>query len=63
LLFEQLSESLQDASPVKVVSLQSAEAPNLKAALKKIIRDATSRASDDDEDVELAIGQDVSLNV
>lgn len=53
LLFDQLADSLQDvARPAKVVSLRSAEAPNLKATLKKIIRDATSRATPDDEDDE-----------
>ena len=38
----------------------SAEAPNLKASLKKIIRDVTRRASESEDDVEVAVGQDVS---
>lgn len=62
LLFEQLAESLQDASPAKVICLRSAEAPNLKATLKKIIRDATSRVFDGEEDFEVSVGQDVSHN-
>lgn len=35
--------------------------PNLKAALRKIISDATSRASEDDEDLEMAEGHDVGF--
>jgi len=42
------------------VRIRSAEATNLKAVLKRIIRDATSRGSDDDEDQDRAVGQDVS---
>ncbi|KAB5580442.1 origin recognition complex subunit 3 N-terminus-domain-containing protein [Coniochaeta sp. 2T2.1] len=57
LLFDQLADSLADvARPAKVVSLRSAEAPNLKAALKKIIRDATSRVSDDEEELDVGGG-------
>ncbi|KAL0938960.1 origin recognition complex subunit [Colletotrichum truncatum] len=54
LLFEQLSETLQESTRSKFVRLKSSEAPNLKAALKKIIEDATSRGSLDDEDTEVA---------
>ncbi|KAK5987306.1 Origin recognition complex subunit 3-like protein [Cladobotryum mycophilum] len=57
LLFEQLSETLQSASPSKFVRLRSSEAVNLKAALKKIIRDATSQTSEDDGEDDLQVGQ------
>ena len=60
LLFDQLAESLADSTPAKVVSVRSAEAPNLKAALKKIIGDATSREYDGDDDADVALGQGVS---
>ena len=63
LLFEQLAETLCNATQAKFVRLRSAEAPHLKAALKKIIRDGTARGgSGDDEhdDVGLSVGQDVS---
>ncbi|KAJ3948061.1 Origin recognition complex subunit 3 [Colletotrichum fioriniae] len=58
LLFEQLSETLEENTRSKFVRLKSSEASNLKAALKKIIEDATSRGSPDDDDVEIASGQD-----
>ncbi|KAK3362945.1 origin recognition complex subunit 3 N-terminus-domain-containing protein [Lasiosphaeria hispida] len=61
LLFEQLAETLCKGSQTRFVRLRSAEAPNLKAALKKIIRDATVRVAGDDEegdDVEVSVGQD-----
>ncbi len=59
LLFDQLADSLQDlAKPAKVVSIRSAEAPNLKATLKKIIRDATSRVADHEDELDIAPGQD-----
>ncbi|KAG5912869.1 hypothetical protein E4U42_001744, partial [Claviceps africana] len=46
LLFEQLSESLpQSHPPSRFVRLKSSEAVTLKAALKKIIRDATTGAT------------------
>ena len=61
LLFGQLAESLHDVVEGKFVRMISAEAPNLKAALKKIIRDVTRRASESEDDVEVAVGQDVSL--
>ncbi|CCF43521.1 origin recognition complex subunit [Colletotrichum higginsianum] len=58
LLFEQLSETLEESTRSKFVRLKSSEATNLKAALKKIIEDATSRRSLDDEDAEVAFEQD-----
>ncbi|KZL86627.1 origin recognition complex subunit [Colletotrichum incanum] len=58
LLFEQLSETLEENTRSKFVRLRSSEATNLKAALKKIIEDATSRGSLDDEDIEVSFGQD-----
>ncbi|KAH6636647.1 origin recognition complex subunit 3 N-terminus-domain-containing protein [Chaetomium tenue] len=52
LLFEQLAEQPCTATRARFVRLRASEAPNLKAALKKIIRDATARATDGDEDVD-----------
>lgn len=67
LLFSQLGESLGEGArggAGRFVRLRSAEAPNLKATLKKVIRDVTRSAAEDDgqgEDVELAVGKDVSV--
>ncbi|KAI4596111.1 hypothetical protein KJ359_005615 [Pestalotiopsis sp. 9143b] len=58
LLFEQLSENLQEEADAKVVRLRSADASNLKAALKKIINDVTARAAEGDDDLEIAVGRD-----
>ncbi|KAK3354163.1 origin recognition complex subunit 3 N-terminus-domain-containing protein [Neurospora tetraspora] len=63
LLFEQLSEALGKATQARFVRLRAAGAPNLKAALKKVIRDATAQVSldgggDGDEDAEVAFGRD-----
>ncbi|KAK3372518.1 origin recognition complex subunit 3 N-terminus-domain-containing protein [Podospora didyma] len=61
LLFEQLAETLCKATQAKFVRLRSAEAPHLKAALKKIIREATARGGsvdDEDDDMGLSVGQD-----
>ena len=62
LLFEQISETLQQSSQSKFIRLRSTETSTVKAALKKIIRDATSRSGgpDDDEDLQVAAGPDVS---
>jgi origin recognition complex subunit 3 len=61
LLFEQLAEKVRENGDDRFVRLRSAEAPNLKAALKKIIRDATTRGTgaDDDDEMDMATGQDV----
>ncbi|KAH8885173.1 hypothetical protein GQ53DRAFT_751466 [Thozetella sp. PMI_491] len=56
LLFEQLGETLREATQGTFIRIRSAEAPNLKSTLKKIIKDATTQASDDDGEV--AVGQD-----
>lgn len=69
LLFEQLAESLGGGEaaaggvgPGRCVRLRAAEAPNLKATLKKIIRDLTKQVSGGgDDDAELAVGKDVSF--
>ncbi|RKL07781.1 hypothetical protein BFJ68_g9819 [Fusarium oxysporum] len=50
LLFQQLSETLQQTTSSKFVSLRSSEASTLKATLKKIIRDVTAKASTDEDD-------------
>jgi origin recognition complex subunit 3 len=63
LLFDQLSERLQEKADAKVVRLRSGDASNLKAALKKIIHNVTARDSTDDDDLELAVGKDVSLTI
>lgn len=61
LLFEQLAEDLGDSAKGTFVRLRSAEAPNLKATLKKIIRDGTQRSSEHvGEDAELSVESDVS---
>ncbi|KAH6854476.1 origin recognition complex subunit 3 N-terminus-domain-containing protein [Chaetomium sp. MPI-CAGE-AT-0009] len=57
LLFEQLAERLCTATRARFVRLRASEAPNLKAALKKIIRDATARASNEDDDVDAEVIQ------
>ncbi|KPM39498.1 hypothetical protein AK830_g7090 [Neonectria ditissima] len=58
LLFEQMSETLQRSTPSRFVRLRSSEASTLKATLKKIIRDVTSKISsnEDDEDDDLQVG-------
>ncbi|PWI65168.1 hypothetical protein PCL_07345 [Purpureocillium lilacinum] len=59
LLFEQLSETLQQASVSRFVRLRSSEAASLKAALKKTIRDATASAGgDEDDSLQVGTGQD-----
>ncbi|KAI1143434.1 origin recognition complex subunit 3 N-terminus-domain-containing protein [Hypoxylon sp. FL0543] len=58
LLFEQLSEALQLQVDAQVVRLRSGDASNLKAVLKKIIRDVTARETDDENDLELAMARD-----
>ncbi|KXX83057.1 Origin recognition complex subunit 3 [Madurella mycetomatis] len=58
LLFEQLAEKLCTATQAKFVGLRAAAAPNLKAALKKIIREATAQGSDDEDDSEVSVGRD-----
>lgn len=64
MLFEQLSESLQKSSRGKFVRLRSSEATSLKTTLKKIIRDATDNAADDDDDnVQFTNGHDVRKQI
>ncbi|KAK4144716.1 origin recognition complex subunit 3 N-terminus-domain-containing protein [Dichotomopilus funicola] len=55
LLFEQLAERLRTAAQARFVRLRAAEAPNLKAVLKKIIRDATARTADEEEGVDVDV--------
>ncbi|KAL2018872.1 hypothetical protein VTK56DRAFT_297 [Thermocarpiscus australiensis] len=57
LLFEQLAETLCTAAQARFVRLRASEAPNLKAALKKIIRDATAAPSDGEDDLEVSVTQ------
>ncbi|KAJ2905050.1 putative origin recognition complex subunit protein [Zalerion maritima] len=66
LLFDQLDESLNAEPGSKAVRLRSTDAPNLKAALKKIIQDVISHSpphgiahdgnQEGDPDMELALG-------
>ncbi|ROT36777.1 origin recognition complex subunit [Sodiomyces alkalinus F11] len=61
LLFGQLAERLNTGTRSRFVRLRSSEATNVKAALKKIIQDATAGDSSegyDDEDVEVSLGFD-----
>ncbi|KAI3397614.1 hypothetical protein diail_10587 [Diaporthe ilicicola] len=59
LLFEQLSEGLGESVNGTFVRLRSTEAPNLKATLKKIIRDVTRWSSEHvGDDAELSAGRD-----
>ncbi|KAF5023921.1 hypothetical protein F66182_4001 [Fusarium sp. NRRL 66182] len=59
LLFQQLSETLQQTTPSKFVGLRSSEASTLKATLKKIIRDVTAKASDqEDDDLQVGDGRE-----
>jgi origin recognition complex subunit 3 len=64
-LFEQLAERLCAAaeSQPKFVRLRASQAPNLKAVLKKIIRDATARGAGDDEGGDAEVSQGVSRAV
>ncbi|KAK2600253.1 Origin recognition complex subunit 3 [Conoideocrella luteorostrata] len=55
LLFQQLSESLQQSVGGKFVRLKSSEAVTLKAALKKTIREAMASVGDEEND-DLQVG-------
>lgn len=55
LLFEQLSETLQQSKTSRFVRLRSSEALTLKATLKKIIRDVTASTSESEND-EMQVG-------
>lgn len=64
LLFDQLADTLQDRVDARVATLRSADASNLKAALRKIIRHATARLGDvgaaaDDDDNDVAVAHEV----
>jgi origin recognition complex subunit 3 len=62
LLFEQLSERLQQSTSSKFLRMRSSDAVTLKAALKKVIRDVTASLIQDDDD-DLQIGQQVSRKI
>jgi origin recognition complex subunit 3 len=59
LLFEQLSDRLEEHAEAKVVRLRSDDASNLKAALKKIIQAVTAEAPDRDDEQEAVVSKDV----
>lgn len=61
LLFEQLADTLRATTHGRFVRIRSAEAPNLKSVLKKIIKDATARTTGDEDDAEVSVGADVRL--
>ncbi|KAM0280724.1 hypothetical protein ACHAQH_003894 [Verticillium albo-atrum] len=59
LLFRQLGETLEGGEGrSRVVRLRSADVANVKAALKKVIRDATARGGEGEDDGEVSYGQD-----
>jgi origin recognition complex subunit 3 len=60
LLFDQLAERLCASTRARFVRLRASEVPNLKAALKKIIRGATARGDDGEEGADLEVSQGVS---
>ena len=60
LLFEQLADSLREATDAKFIRVRSAEAPNLKSLLRKIIKAGATQAAGDEDDQDSAVGQDVS---
>jgi origin recognition complex subunit 3 len=49
-LFERLGRKIQNETNSTYILLTSGECPNLKALLKTLIKKATSRVDDDDED-------------
>ncbi len=61
MLFEQLADTLRATTHGRFVRIRSAEAPNLKSVLKKIIKDATARTAGDEDDAEVSVGADVRL--
>ncbi|KAH8815106.1 origin recognition complex subunit 3 N-terminus-domain-containing protein [Xylogone sp. PMI_703] len=58
LLFEQLSERLSREINGPVITLRSGDATNLRACLKKLIRDATNQRPNGEEEESLSIQQD-----
>ncbi|KAF9781958.1 hypothetical protein IL306_012380 [Fusarium sp. DS 682] len=59
LLFQQLSETLQQTTSSKFVGLRSSEASTLKATLKKIIRDVTAKVTtEEDDDLQVGDGRE-----
>ncbi|KAI1118756.1 origin recognition complex subunit 3 N-terminus-domain-containing protein [Nemania sp. NC0429] len=53
LLFEQLSETLNQEAGARVVRLRSGDASNLRAVLRKVIHDIVSGASADGDELDL----------
>ncbi|KAI1263112.1 origin recognition complex subunit 3 N-terminus-domain-containing protein [Xylariaceae sp. FL1019] len=58
LLFEQLSDTLQEKASSVVVRLRSSDAANLRTVLKKIIRVFLSRDCGDDDEQELSVSKE-----
>ena len=60
LLFEQLTTRLSNEFNGPVVTLRSGESSNLKALLKKLIRDVTHQKSNGEDENDNFLEQDVS---
>ncbi|KAI1322205.1 origin recognition complex subunit 3 N-terminus-domain-containing protein [Xylariaceae sp. FL0255] len=58
LLFEQLSEALQQQVRAQVVRLRSTDASNLKTVMKKIIHDISRGESGDEDELEVQVSKD-----
>lgn len=63
LLFNQLLSHLKSQSDGVAVVLRSGDAPNLKTALKKIIREATNAKADFEEDIPTRTQQNASISL
>lgn len=59
LIFGQLSNDFRSTNDVIVVNLRSGDAPNLKTALKKLVRESTSQTIEDDENTRTISQEDV----
>lgn len=63
LLFSQLAERVQSETDALIVTIRPGDASNLKAALKKLIRDATNTDHDDEDERSAPSVHGVSLQV
>lgn len=63
LLFQQISNHLRAEINGPVVVLRSGDAPNLKAVLKKVIRDATNQKGSLDEEDDISSGPSVNYTI
>ncbi|KAI0400311.1 origin recognition complex subunit 3 N-terminus-domain-containing protein [Xylaria palmicola] len=58
LLFAQLSDALRQEASTQVARLRSGDAPNLRAVLRKIIHEITSKGSNEGDDLDLTTSKD-----